>query len=452
MTRRSLYPALTLAALFLVVLTAVARMEPPATVQPVDKIILITVDALRADRLGCYGYRGAPTSPNIDSFAEHAALFERAYSQAPWTVPSMGSLMSGHYVRDAGAYTNSGDIVPSISTLAERLQHLGFRTGFFNSSPFLAKPGIARGFDSVAPVTVGEKIPYTSVEPLVMAWLDRHAQEKFFLWIHDMDTHEPATDGNPFLSRPGWGSYDAEVRWVDEAMGRLFAKLRALGIRDHALIVFTADHGEAFGEHGLQGHQDVIYQEALHVPLIVALPGMEQGSRFAQAVQLLDMNPTIFEIAGGERGEAAAGESLVPIIEAKSNHVRHPYVFSARYYFDSERSDEKTGKQLCARNQHQLAVHSDRWALIAKVPAAAADSAARPVWDTKRPATYELYDLQSDPLELHDVYDSRSTVAAEMQHALFEWQRSGDSEQRDNQPNLTASQHEAMRALGYAND
>lgn len=416
---------------------------------PIEKVILVTIDALRADRLGCYGYTHAPTSPAIDAFASQSLLFERAYAQAPWTVPSMGSLMSGRYALDAGTYTNNGDILSNAATLPERFQRHGFNTAFFNSNPILWRPGIQRGFASVAPAPLGEKIPYTSIEPLVMAWLDRHAQEKFFLWIHDMDTHKPLTEGNSYLKNPAWDVYDAEVRWVDEAIGRLFAKLEALGIRQQVLFVFTADHGEAFGEHALSGHQDVIYDEVLRVPLIIQYPGMQQKGRTAEPVQLLDLNPTIGELAGLP-ASSGSGESMAPILRGEAAHMEHPYVFSSRYYFDRHRVDDKTGKVLFAPGQHHLAVHSSRWAMIAKVHAASADPRTRPDWDDDpQSAEYELYDLSVDPLEQHDLAKNEASATATLQHVLADWKHSGRRLARDPKPELDPATRESMYVLGY---
>src|ERR1700693_5799339 len=114
-----------------------------------------------------------------------------------------------------------------------------------------------------------------------------------------MDPHLPPTTGNPYRTAPGWERYDAEVRWMDEAVGRILAKLRALGLGDDLLIVFTADHGEAFGdEHGLIGHQDVMYDEVLHVPLRSQSPAMGPPRRIAAPVELIDVYATIAELAG----------------------------------------------------------------------------------------------------------------------------------------------------------
>ena len=440
--------------------------RPAAIDQPIQKIILMSIDALRADRLGCYGYQEAETSPTIDAWARRALLFERAFSQAPWTVPSLASLMSGRYPAEVGAHTNlHGDIVMRTDTLAERLHRLGYRTAFFNTNPVLWRPGIRRGFDAAAPAPLGRKIPYTSVEPLVMKWLDEHAREKFFLWIHDMDTHMPPTEGNPYLGTAGWQPYDAEVRWVDEAVRRLFAKLDTLGIRDEVLIIFTADHGEAFGEHKLYGHDSVIYDEVLHIPLIVQYPGMVRKGRVPTPVALLDVHATITELAGAAVRATDRGESLVPRTAIETTHVRDRQVFSSRYYFTDDIVDSASGAVLAAASTHHLALHAGRWALVAKVPVSGSighagegevDDRALPDWTTTSTgASYELYDLATDPLEQHDASAAQPTVLADLRQALGEWKQLIASGERPNEAAKGASTtvdqatRDAMHALGY---
>lgn len=420
---------------------------------PIRKIILLSIDALRADRLGCYGYRRADTSPTIDAWAQQAVVFERAYAQAPWTVPSLGSLLAGRDPRETGAYTNSGDVVSLSATLPERLQQAGYRTAFFNTNPVLFRKGISRGFDSVAPGQAGKKIPYTSTEPLVMEWLDQHAQDSFFLWIHNMDPHSPPTEGNPYLGAKGWARYDAEVRWVDEATARLFAKLEALGIRDEVLFIFTADHGEAFGEHQLSGHQDVIYDEVLHVPLIVQYPGMEYSGRVTETVQLLDLTATISELAGLPRQQEARGESLVSLIEDPTDRLKHPFVFSARYYFASDRVNPKTGKVLLARGQHHFAVRDRQWKLIARLPGTAAKPTEMPDWTFgAESASHELYDIDRDPREKEDLFDAKPEVASRLAQALAEWKRATSGGPTSTTATLDPAMQEAMRALGYGSE
>jgi len=434
--------------------------EPKA--QPIQKIILMSIDALRADRLGCYGYQKAETSPTLDAWAPQAVLFEHAYAQAPWTIPSLGSLMSGRYAREVGAYTNSiGDIDSSVETLAERLRRAGYQTGFFNTNPILLRPGVDRGFDLIAPPKTGSKIPYIAVEPQVMEWLEKNAGNKFFLWIHDMDTHAPPTEGNPYRGQPGWNAYDAEVRWVDEALRRLFAKLDALGIRDQALFIFTADHGEAFDEHHMSGHQNVIYDEVLHVPLIVQYPGMVRAGRVAVPVRLLDANPTIAELAGLPGQPGSRGKSVVPLMAShwfsRPRHAEHPYIFSARYYFETDQIDATSGKVLTKRGTHQLAVHDRQWKLIAKVQGTQGPPERlylQPDWDTSSTARtdYELYDLATDPLEQHDVFAANSAVATRLQKALAAFKLLTSDGPNNIRITIDPAIHEAMHALGYDSD
>jgi arylsulfatase A-like enzyme len=160
--------------------------------QPVRKVVLVTIDALRADRLGCYGYKLRETSPNLDRFASQAALFEKAMVQAPWTGPSMASVMTGHYPREIGMYRNRDGIKKEFPLLAEHFQRAGFRTASFMTNSLLLGQanGFLRGFDDTSEPQ-RTKIPYTDLEPHVFDWLERHARDSFFVWIHDMDPHPP---------------------------------------------------------------------------------------------------------------------------------------------------------------------------------------------------------------------------------------------------------------------
>ena len=417
--------------------------------EPINKIILMSIDALRADRLGCYGYTKRPNSPHIDAWAKDAVVFDRVYAQAPWTLPSLASLLSGLYAKEVGAYTNSSDMVGEHQTLAEQLKQRGYRTAFFNTNTVLVRKGFQRGFDTFVPAAVPQKIPYAKIEPQVMEWLDTHAGDKFFLWIHDMDTHSPPTEGNTYLQTPGWERYDAEVRWVDEAFGRLLAKLEALGIRDQVLFVFTADHGEAFGEHILSGHQDVIYDEVLNVPLIIQYSGMKHTGHVGALASLLDVHATIAELAGIPATSTHRGESLVPIASGETDHLKRPYVFSARYYFMTDRTDQKTGKVLFQRGQHHLAVHDGQWKLIAKVQGGQ-DQTKRPDWrPTDTNIVYELYDTVRDPRESTNVVADNAAVANQLQTVLVEWKRMTDVGPEAVKVDLDPAAQEALRALGY---
>lgn len=409
------------------------------------QVVLITVDTLRADHLGVYGYAARETSPHLDAWARDAVVFDRVTAAAPWTLPSLGGLLTGHYPAEVGTYTNSDGIHPDFTTLAELFQDRGFATASFNTHALLvgARGGFRQGFETVYPDQVtpeieGEhKMPFSDVEPQLMEWLDMHADEPFFLWIHDMDPHQPPTTGNPYLSTPGWPRYDGEVRWMDEAMGRVLERLRTLGLGEELLVVFTADHGEAFGdEHGLVGHQDVMYDEVLRVPLILRYPAMGPPRRIAAPVELIDLYATIAELAGLTIPHATRSESLVPLLNGTRTARDKRYGFSARYFFEDGR--------------HWLAVRDADWKLLARPHDREPDGAERaaPRWHLDEAATYyQLYHLSEDPGELHDLFDAEPEQVARLAHVLAEW---GDSvAQGPTRPELDEATREALRALGY---
>jgi len=187
--------------------------------KPVDRVILITIDTLRRDRLGTYGFTEEPTSPNIDAWARDAIVFENALTAAPWTIPALSALFTGRYPVEVGAYTNSGGISPDFTTLPELFQEKGYLTANFNSHALLVgdTSGFRRGFDEVAPhdfvpMMDGEhKTPFAKVEPFLMDWLEEHAQDRFFVWIHDMDPHFPPTEGNPYVEDEDWTPYCGDL-------------------------------------------------------------------------------------------------------------------------------------------------------------------------------------------------------------------------------------------------
>lgn len=409
------------------------------------QVVLITIDTLRFDRLGLYGYTRRPTSPNLDAWARGAVVFDRATAAAPWTVPSLAGMMTGRYPAEVGAYTNGDGIHPDFKTLAELFQANGFATASFNTHALLigARGGFRRGFDTVfpqelKPIIEGEhKMPYAQTEPHLMEWLTAHAKQPFFVWIHDMDPHLPPTTGNPYLEDPAWSRYDAEVRWMDESISRIFERLRALGLGDELLVVFTADHGEAFGDlHGLSGHQDVMYDEVLRVPLIMQYPAMGAPRRIAEPVELLDVYSTIADLAGLTVPPQTHGESLVPILAGQRAQRTGQYGFHARYFFEDGR--------------HWLAVRDRDWKLMARTKEldSRTEKRAAPRWDLDDRSTYfELYRVADDPAEQTDLYESHPDEVRRLRQQLTQW---GDSvAQGPTRPELDDATREALRALGY---
>jgi arylsulfatase A-like enzyme len=366
---------------------------------------------------------------------------------APWTAPSVAAMITGRYPYETGVYTNQNHLPPKLGVLATTLAEAGLATAWFNTNPvlMLGATQFEEGFAYVAPATKpSAKVPYAKIEPEVLAWLEKNAGNDFFAWIHSMDPHSPPTEGNPYHQDKSWHVYDGEVRLVDDAMGRLFEKLKALGIWDETLIIFTSDHGEAFSEHMLPGHQNVIYDEVLHIPLIVRYPGMANIGRTSEPVELLDLYRTIAELAQVEVPAGVRGESLVPILEKRAGERESDYLFHSRYYMD----------QL---GLHYLAVRDRDYKLIARVPFEADPtkrSAQRaPIWSLDEPGTtLELYKYSADPGERRNLIfrGADPEVAEGLQQRLLEWRdEMAGSEQEETELHLDEQTRDTLRQLGY---
>ncbi len=406
-----------------------------------DKIVLFTVDTLRADRLGVYGHTGG-TSPHIDAWARDAVVFDRAWAPAPWTVPSLASLFTGRYPSEMAVYTNETGIASQWQTLAERLRAEGYHTASFNSHFVLLQPemGFTRGFDEVYPATIdrtldGEhKIPFAIPEVEALRWIEESTHDRFFLWIHDMDPHLPYSPDNPHRKH-GVLPYDAEVRTVDESFSNLIGHLQAHNAWDDVLFVFTADHGEAFGEHGIHGHQDVMYDEVLRIPLIIDAPAIAAARRVREPVDLLDLRKTILELAGVD-DEAARGESLLPLLTGADHRRQRGHTFHSRYYFED--------------GHHELAVRDRQWKLLLRT-ARSADrlSFNAPGWDPLGAGNrIELYNMSIDPQETDDLSATFPGVVKRLATALARWKASLEIPTA-NPPRLEEEDLEALRNLGY---
>jgi arylsulfatase A-like enzyme len=300
------------AVLLIAALAACARPAPPSPDRP-RSVLLVSVDTLRADRLGGYGDAAART-PHADALARSGVLFEAAYTPAPLTLPAHATMMTGllppaHGVRGNGAFA----LGPGPTTLAEALRARGLRTGaFVGAFPVASRFGLARGFDTYddavtkAPGHHFEfaERPAAAVVAAATAWLAA-TPGPVFAWVHLFDPHAPyapppehAVAGDP---------YRGEVAAVDAALGPL---LRAWDARpEPSVVALTADHGEAFGEHGEESHGLFVYDTTLRVPLVLRAPGLPANRRVGSAVGLQDLAATLLDLAGG-RGPALPGRSL----------------------------------------------------------------------------------------------------------------------------------------------
>ncbi len=289
------------------------KEEQPAAPPPQPNVVLITVDTLRADRLGCYGFEQART-PNIDRLAAEGVLVEHAIATVPITLPSHASILTGFYPPALGVRHNGRHTVPEeVETLAERLKRDGYRTQAFVSARVLHRRfNLDQGFDGYDDWLHGEgdaptmfQIHERSAERTtdrVLQWLEQSpsSDAPFFLWVHLFDPHQPYEPPEE-VARLSPTLYDGEIAVVDEQLGRLFRKLRELGKMDDTITVFTSDHGESLGEHGEETHAIFIYESTVHVPLIIRYPRkLSAGERYAGTVRGTDIMPTTIGLAGLE--------------------------------------------------------------------------------------------------------------------------------------------------------
>ncbi|MCC7508483.1 MAG: sulfatase [Planctomycetes bacterium] len=306
------------------------KPEPdPAPAAPTAPrhLVLISIDTLRADHLGSYGY-SKKTSPNMDALAQQGVLFEQHYSCYPLTLPAhltqfTGVSSLGHRVRD-NLYHRLPD---ELGTLAEAMQGEGFKTGAFVSAHTMkGGSGLERGFEvyddsdvrTLVPgrMTIAErKAPHTL--KLAGDWISQQGAERFFCFIHLFDPHAPYeshsgfTEGDDNIAR-----YDGEIAFTDAEIGRFIERLRTLDVFKDTLIVITSDHGEGLGEHGEMTHGYFCYESTTHVPLIVhGAPGIKAGTRVPWVVRNYDLAPTLVELMQLKSDvirKQAHGVSLVP--------------------------------------------------------------------------------------------------------------------------------------------
>jgi choline-sulfatase len=309
---------------FAAIALASCRAAPP----PVARhLVLVTIDTLRADRLGCYGNRSVET-PHLDALARDGARAADASVQVPLTRPSHVTLMSGLYPAEHGIRDNvSPALREDVPTLAERLKAAGFSTAGFVSSIVLSRQsGLARGFDTysdhfdVGPDdarflnTIQRRGDIPTAEAI--AWLEAERGSRRFVWLHLYDPHEPYEPPEPYASRYADRLYDGEVAWSDELVGRLDAALTRLGIRDETLLAVTSDHGEGLGDHGEAVHGYFVYESTLAVPLLFRGPGIQPGRRVTTTARSIDLVPTLLDLLGVAPGSPArlSGRSLAPAL------------------------------------------------------------------------------------------------------------------------------------------
>jgi len=311
-------------------------------------VILVTVDTLRADKVGCYGNPSVRT-PAMDALAAGGIRFENCISQTPLTLPSHTTILTGtlppfHGVRDNGGFV----VPPELVTLAETFKAQGYDTAAFVAAYVLdSKWGLDQGFDTYFDkfdlsrferISLGEvQRPANEVMDEALGWLEKKKDGKFFAWIHLYDPHTPYTPPEPYQSEYRQNPYLGEIAFTDSQIARLTDYVDRNGLRDDLFIVLAADHGESLGEHQESTHGFFVYQEAVHVPLIVATPfaGL-RGVTSRETVGLVDVMPTVCEMAGLPVPAEVQGRSLVPSFftpGAGPERLAYSETFYPRYHY-----------------------------------------------------------------------------------------------------------------------
>jgi arylsulfatase A-like enzyme/Tfp pilus assembly protein PilF len=321
--RGALVGGLVAAALLLGVALYWPRRGVEVPREPGLNVLLITVDTLRADALGAYGHPEAP-APWIDRLAERGVLFERAYAHNVVTLPSHANILSGRYPLDHGVRDNSGFRFPEkLDTLATLLQQRGYRTGAFISAfPLDSQFGLARGFDvyedsfvnvDTNPAFLVQERSGKETVALARRWIAAGTDEPFFCWVHVFEPHYPYEPPPAIAARFPSQPYLGEVAAADAALAPLLQPLVEAGPEGRTVVLLTADHGEALGQHGEKTHGLFAYEGTLHIPLILFAPRLLAPRVVAEPVRHVDLLPTVLDFLGSSPLEDLPGRSLLPL-------------------------------------------------------------------------------------------------------------------------------------------
>jgi choline-sulfatase len=317
--------------------SGVSNSKKPASVAASAKaafpdVILITLDTTRADRMDFLGSQRGLT-PNLDTLAKDGVVFTRAYSHVPLTPPSHATILTGTYPQYNHVDDFGSKLGKDIPYLPDILHARGYQTAAFISSVILdpivgSAPGFDRGFD-LYDAGYHHRKPnedrYKSIERRAdeivrraQAFLDKRKPKPFFLWLHFYDAHDPYEPPEPFKSKYANAPYDGEIAYTDSAVGKFLDYLRSKGLYEHTMISVMADHGEALGEHGETAHGVFLYDETIHVPLVMKFPGERSaGKRVDRRALLVDVTPTILQTVGLTVPKEMQGESQVAELGAQ---------------------------------------------------------------------------------------------------------------------------------------
>ena len=400
-----------------------------ATVKP--DVLLITIDTLRADHIGAYGYQKAAT-PTIDGLARSGLLFEHAYSQVPLTLASHTSLLTGTYPFHNGVQDFTGNpLSPNIRSVAQALEAQGYDTGAIVSSYVLDRSwGLNRGFRLYYDVFKGssflendpglvERKAGGSVDE-ALKWLRRPRGKPFFLWLHLYDPHSGYEPPEPFRTRFADMPYDGEIAYADHELGRVITYLKQRGLYDRMLIIFASDHGESLGEHGEKEHGFFVYHSTLHVPLVVK-PPLSNGFRphhVPDPVPIMGIAPTIL---------------------------------ATLKLHDSIEQQFETESLLATRSSDSTPVYSESFYSFSSFgwsPVRTVNNISFQFIEAPKP---ELYDLRNDPYEKRNLIAEQPAVESVLSQKLKDLvaRYAPKDSPAGGTSQLDAAAVEKLRALGY---
>lgn len=416
---------LALIAVGIVVLAVSLLNKKQAVVAP-NTVILISIDTLRADHLSCYGYQHK-TSPTIDAFAQDAFLFENCFANIPLTLPSHTTMLTGILPPTHGVQDNlSMALSESVLTLPEILQANGYTTyGIISADVLYKEYNLNQGFDVYddafeSEITKARLVPERPGAETVehsLKWLEENQDKKKFMFIHFYDPHldylPPAPYDKQFKS-----PYDGEIAFTDHCVGRFIDKLKSFKLYDDALIIITGDHGELLGEHGEPAHGYFIYQNVLHVPLIVKPPHHSTPVRIADNTSLIDLTPTILAQCGIEIPSHIQGNDLSDYCSHEDHHIPDRYIFNCCLT-----ATKYNGNSL-------LGVINNQWHYI----------------QTTRP---ELYNHLEDPMELNNLINREPKRARMMKGRLREILDAVVPKDDESTNALNYESRQGLKSLGY---
>ncbi|MBI1321041.1 MAG: sulfatase-like hydrolase/transferase [Candidatus Hydrogenedens sp.] len=450
---------------------------PAAKPDDSKSLIVISLDTLRADHLGCYGHE-RPTSPHIDALAQESVLFEEARATASMTTPSHASVFTGlsPVMHRAGIFSEGYVLEPRWTTFAALMHQAGYATAAFTEGVALRGGlGFYQGFDSYSDgPPPGE--PRTRIAEarfkLASDWIDRHGKNPFVLFVHTYEIHAPYDPPQEWVDKfvdPGYDGfpvdipeqakgekqqrhvhqrYEAGIAYTDEQFGRFIEHCRKTGVLDRAHVVVLSDHGEEFWEHGGVGHAKTLYREQLHVPLIIRpAGGLESPKRIPTPVQLTDVFSTVLDLAGipGTRPETSI--SLAPFLGGSA--AAYPRERCYAYYKGPR--DETALPDGNPLEWDMMAVEAGgrKRYLHGITEPGEPETAALPA----QPTENALFDVQSDPREQHNLREAHLDEADALDALLLEWltrelearKAAADAADRS----LEQSDVDALRALGY---